>query len=318
MNIIELVFTDPALRDEPPVLVDLGAAGGLPRVWRSIARHCIVVAFEPDARESAEIEHDRQKFRRWILCPALAVPYKTTDGKAVLHLTGSPQCSSMLRPRADQLAEWAFADFFLVNESRALPCLTIDEALHSKGIDRIDWLKCDTQGLDLSLFRSLPSKWRERVLVAEFEPGLIDAYDGEDKASSVLAAMAKEPFWLSEFRVGRTVRGRQVMLRACLGERGMRWARRCAPGAPGWANLRFIRDLAQATDVLTRREYLLGWIFALVAKQPAYALFIALEGERRFGDALFAAMVRYSRRCLRWAIVSGAPSWLLRRLFRSS
>ena len=66
-----------------------------------------------------------------------------------------------------------------------LPALDIPSVLAELGLERVDWLKGDSQGTDLRLFRSL-GDLASSVLVAEFEPGIIDAYEGEDKFADVL------------------------------------------------------------------------------------------------------------------------------------
>jgi FkbM family methyltransferase len=188
VNIFERVFAEPELREDPPVLVDVGAAGGVHPAWRRIARYAVGVGFEPDAREAAPLDAAQREFRRWIFCPGLAVPERPAEGTATLHLTKSPQCSSTLPPRTAALAEWSFAEFFEVTERRQFPATTLTGALAAQGITGVDWLKCDTQGLDLKLWQSLPAGWRSRVLAVEVEPGIIDAYDGEEKLGDVLAA----------------------------------------------------------------------------------------------------------------------------------
>jgi len=202
-----------------------------------------------------------------IFCPGLAVPVASPDGQAMLHLTRAPQCSSTLRPRAAAVGEWAFADLFDVMETRAFPAGTLQAALAAQGLDRVDWLKCDTQGLDLRLFLSLPPEWRRRMLAVEFEPGLTDVYEGEDKLADVLAAMSGEPFWLAELEVARTPRGRPALLAAHLGASAIRWVRRLGPTAPAWANAKFLRDPA-AAEMPDRRSLLLGWVFATISVNP--------------------------------------------------
>jgi hypothetical protein len=275
------------------------------------------VGFEPDARETAALAPAPGKFKRWIFCPGLAVPVAPADGRAELHLTRSPQCSSTLRPRSAALGEWTFAEFFDVTETRALPATTIEVALAAQGLGRVDGLKCDTQGLDLKLFLSLPAAWRTRLLVVEFEPGLIDAYEGEDKAADVLAAMAREPFWLAGMHVGNTPRGRHTLLAMRLGVGAVRWVRRLAPGAPAWANLSYLRDFEMEPETLDRRAHLLGWVFATLAGQHGAALGAATTGGRRFGEGIFEAMANASVRSLRWAMLRGIPTMVWRRLRRA-
>jgi hypothetical protein len=312
------VLAEPELRDSPPVLVDVGAAGGVPPAWRCIARCSIGVGFEPDARKSAPLDAAQRMFKRWIFCPGLAVPMASPDGRTTLNLTRSPYCSSTLRPQSDKVREWVFAELFDIVETREFQSATIKEALAAQGVSNIDWLKCDTQGIDLRLFLSLPTGWRERVLAVEFEPGIIDAYEGEDKLADVLAAMAREPFWLSGLQVGHTPRGRPDLLGAQLGAGMVRWCRRLGPGAPAWANVRYLREVTMQTEVLDRRAHLLAWVFATITGQHTYALTWADAGAHRYGDQLFSAMVASSRRRLRWAMWRGWPRFLWQRLTRNS
>ncbi|MEO6876183.1 MAG: hypothetical protein ABI222_15305, partial [Opitutaceae bacterium] len=244
-------------------------------------------------------------------------PLSAPDGQAQLHLTRSPQCSSTLPPHAAAVSEWAFAELFDVLETRSFPATTLMAALAAQGLDRVDWLKCDTQGLDLRLYLSLPPEWRARILAVEFEPGIADVYEGEDKLVDVLVAMKAEPFWLAELEIGRTPRGRPDLLAKHLGGRAVRWVRRLAPGAPVWANAQFLRDPAKMVDALDRRGCLLGWVFASLANQPGHALALAETGARRFGGELFAAMAAASTRQMRWAMVRGIPAAVWRRLTRA-
>jgi len=38
-----------------PVLVDVGASGGIPDIWKPIAGQCRYIGFEPDARDARDI-----------------------------------------------------------------------------------------------------------------------------------------------------------------------------------------------------------------------------------------------------------------------
>ena len=301
MSLLDRIFEEPELRAFPPVLVDVGAAGGVYSAWRRIARHSIGVGFEPDAREGAPLDAARRIFSKWIFCPALAVPAPTPDGKAGIFLTRSPQCSSTLRPNPVGLRPWAFADRFDVVETKRCAAMTLEAALRAQGLERVDWLKCDTQGTDLRLFQSLPSAWRARLLAVEFEPGLIDAYEGEDRATDVMSAMAVEPFWLAEMDVGRTPRA--------AAQTRSPWFRRLAPRAPAWVNLRYLRH---ADLTLDRRGRLLSWAFATITGQHAQALALTAEGD----GEIFSAMAAESRAALRWSMWRGAPGWAWRRLTR--
>lgn len=314
MNLYEQIFREPELKDAPPVLVDVGAAGGVTPVWRGIARHCIGIGFEPDARDAAKLSAASQAFGRWIYCDGLVAPKVDEGNRREFHLTRSPHCSSLLPPRADRLQDWLFADFFEVQRTTTVAAVKLSDALTTHKIDRIDWLKCDTQGQDLSIFLSLPEEWRRRMLVVEFEPGLIDAYEGEDKFWQALRAMETEPFWISDLEVCGTQRGDALLFRRVMGEKWTKWIRRLAPTAPGWVNVRYLRSVSRDPEILDRRALLLGWLFADMLRQHSHALAVANAGAERFGGDLFPQMASRSVRRLRWSMVRRLPAFLWHRL----
>lgn len=314
MSLVDRIFQEPELRAAPPVLVDIGAAGGVNPAWRGIARHSIGVGFEPDVRDAAKLGEANSAFGRWIYFEGLVAPFSEKGERRNFHLTKSPHCSSLLKPRADRLRDWLFADFFKVERTTDLPAVTLSAALAANGIEGVDWLKCDTQGLDLSIFHSLPSAWRQRLLAVDFEPGLIDAYEGEDKLADVLAAMESEPFWLVELKIIGTPRGRVETFSRHLGDRLLPWARRLAPAASAWGNVRYLRDCSKEPVPSDRRAYLLGWVFATITGQHGAALGVAEAGAERFGDSLFREMVAASVRALRWTMLRNLPGWLWHRL----
>ena len=307
MNLIDRVLAEPEFRDAPPVLVDVGAAGGIPSGWRRIARYCVVVAFEPDARTTASLTKAQQAFRRWVFVPAIVVAESRPHATTEIHLTRSPYCSSTLPPLADALAKWEFAPLFEVVGRQSCPAITLAEALSDQGLGAPDWIKLDTQGTDLRIFRSMPEVLRRRVLQVEFEPGLIDAYGGEDTLAQVLVGMHNESFWLSGFEVQQTARARPAGFDAA-------WYRRLGPAAPGWGNLRYLREIEPVAPELDRRGLLLLWVFAIMDGQPAFAYRVAVSGQSRFGGPLFDAMAAASRRQLRCLMLRRLPRWLWGRI----
>lgn len=307
MSLIDRVLSEPEFESAPPVLVDVGAAGGVPKRWRRIARHCVAVAFEPDAREAQPLTMEQRAFRRWVYVPAVVVAEPPAGGRTTLHLARSPQCSSTLPPASEALRNWAFASFFDVVKRREFPAITLEAALEGAGLCGLDWLKCDTQGTDLRIFRSLRQEWRQRVLLAEFEPGLIDAYEGEDTLAQVLEVMRHEPFWLADFSIERTPRAMEAW-------RDSAWYRRLAPSAPGWGNLRYLRECTFVGTALDRRACLLLWVFATLSRQPAFAAAVATTGRQHFGENLFEEMARYSARQVRWSMLGRLPRWVCERL----
>ncbi|MEO7412910.1 MAG: FkbM family methyltransferase [Opitutaceae bacterium] len=307
MSFIDELFLDPELQAAPPVLVDVGASGGTHDLWQQIARHSIGVGFEPDRREISALAPAQQNFRRWVFSDRLVVADQDAR-ETKLYLTRSPFCSSTLLPDSSALAKWSFAELFEVVDSRTCPATTLQSLLQQHGLEHLDWLKCDTQGTDLRIFQSLPPARRSRVLAVEFEPGIIDAYHGEDKFSDILVAMQSEPYWLAKLEVHGVPRGSSEMLDRRLGVTWGRQYRRLGPIGPGWVNATYLRRFSLKDD-LGRREFLLGWIFASLFGQPAEALQVAEIGKQKFGDPLFDRLAKASVRQMRQCVLRPWSRW---------
>jgi len=305
MSLLGRIFAHPSLADAPPVLVDIGASGGVHARWRKFARYSIGVGFEPDSREAGALAPASRQFRQWISCSKLVVG-DAAAREAELRLTKFPFCSSTLQPDHAALGDWAFAGLFAEERVQCLPATTVAALLQESGLDRVDWLKCDTQGTDLRIWQSLPVALRQQSLAVEFEPGLIDAYVGEDKFHQVLAAMEAEPMWLAELGVAGTPRGRPELLARRLGSKLADYYRKYGPAAAGWVNALYLRRRPEPTAL---RANLLLWVFATELNQHAFACEVAEAAAAATGDALAEELAERSVRNMRHALWATWPRW---------
>ena len=186
-------------RDQPPVLIDIGASGRIHSKWKHVAKYAYCLAFDADDREFHVTEQTNKTYKKLITFNRIVTAEHI--GQTNFHLTASPFCSSLLEPNKEKLEPWVFSPLFSVERVIPLPATTLQEALQQANIDYIDWFKTDTQGTDLRLFTSLPAALQSKILAAEFEPGIIDAYEGEDKVLAVMQEMRDQGFWLSSMAV---------------------------------------------------------------------------------------------------------------------
>jgi hypothetical protein len=279
MSLVDRILEQPELKAEPPVLVDIGAAQGLHPKWRQIARYSICIAFEADERELGSVTSEAAEFRRLTTYNAIAA--ERPADSAPFHLTASPFCSSRLQPKTEILGRYAFAPLFEVERTVELRVLDVPGALAELGLERIDWFKADSQGTDLRLFRSL-GPLAETVLVTEFEPGIIDAYEGEDKLVDVLGDLEGRGFWMSDLQVRGSTRIDSDLAMRLLGERARAYLDVCHRQAPGWAEVEYFSDFEDESR-FGMRELLLGCAFALARGQHAFAVELAERGRTRFG-----------------------------------
>jgi hypothetical protein len=285
-QIVDLIFSRPELREQPPVLVDIGASGSVHAAWKSFARHSVCLAFDADDREMGYVEKESDTFRKLYVFNSLVADDAKGDDERSFYLTRSPYCSSLLRPRERDLERWIFSDLFKVEREVKLRTRTVASVLKEIGLGRVDWFKTDSQGIDLRIFTSLGDDMTKRIIAAEFEPGIIDAYQGEDKLWSLMAHMDKLPFWMADIQIRGTQRIRKATVDARLDAFVAQRLPRLLRSSPGWAEVMYLNNFDEPND-FTAREYLLGWLFAIVEEQFGFALELADQARRRFNDAFF-------------------------------
>lgn len=280
MSVVDRILRMPELAAVPPVLVDIGAAKGIHPSWKRIAKYSVCVAFEADERELESVTSEAAGFRRLTTYNCIAA--ERSAGAEPFNLTASPYCSSRLRPRAETLRRYAFAPLFQVERTIDVRARDVPSVLSELDLDRVDWLKIDSQGTDLRLFRSLGAELTRRILVVELEPGIVDAYEGEDRIEDVIEEMNGRGFWASELNVRGSTRIDNELAQRSLGPRGSRYLDLSHKTAPGWVELEYFNDFAD--DDVGKRELLLGYAFAFLRGHHAFALELACRGRERFGS----------------------------------
>jgi len=282
---IDKILRRQEFAERPPVLLDIGAAGEIHPKWKRIAPYSVCIAFDADERESGFARKGTGAYRK--LCVYNCIASEAPAGDADFYLTRSPHCSSLLEPQKDHLDAWAFSHLFEVERKSRMKTVPLSKVMEDAAAEKIDWFKSDSQGTDLRLFRSLGEKSVDHVLVAEFEPGIIDAYEGEDKLWGILAYMEKRPFWMANL----AIKGSQRIRRDSIPNHSSYLVRRFAPVAlktsPGWGEMTYINTFPPDAEYLDKRDYLLGWVFSMIEKQYGFALEIASRGLRRFDDPVF-------------------------------
>lgn len=286
MTIIDEILSSDFFTDNPPVLLDIGASGEIHPKWKPLAKHSICIAFDADDREIGYAANESKGYKKLHLFNSLVTDGTTSE--ADFYLTKFPYCSSLLEPDHQSIARYNFGDLFEINKVVRLKTVQLADALRSAGVSKIDWFKTDSQGTDLRLFRNLGNDLMQRTLIAEFEPGIIDAYKGEDKLHAVMKFMDAQPFWMSDIQIRGTQRISQVALQQSFTDYsgGVRESLPLTT-SPCWAEVSYFNSFGVEATWLDQRDYLLGWVFALIEGQYGFALDIALQGRQIFGLPVF-------------------------------
>ena len=267
-----------------PVLIDIGASAGSPKIWDHLAKHSVYVGFDPDLRAVQDIPNG--KFGRSIIFNEAVTSY-TGQTEIEFYLAHSPYCSSTLAPDTQSLANYLFSDLFVTERKVSVRSCSLNAAIDRLGLSSVDWFKTDSQGTDLRLFQSLRDDLRNSVLAIDIEPGLIDCYQGEDLFVNAHRELLYQGFWLSKLNVKGTVRMKRNTLQAIVSRYPKctdRLVYSAVQPSPGWCEASYLRTLESLRNRNAHsRDYALLWVFAMVEKQWGYGLDIAFAYEAQFG-----------------------------------
>jgi hypothetical protein len=291
-KIIQKIFSEPDLKEKPPVLIDIGASENIHSKWKQIAKYSVCLAFDADERDFQFIEKEQGRFKKLYVYNCIALD--KDQSKADFFLTSSPYCSSLLEPDIEKLKPHIHSQLFNVEKKVKLNAIHIQKAINNAKLNYVDWYKSDSQGIDLRLFKSLDARILKKVIVAEFEPGIIDAYINEDKLYSVLKEINESGFWLSDIQIKGVPRLSKESLDAEFkGNLFKKLIKESLKKAPGWGEMTFINSYENSE--LDKREYLLGWLFISLEEHHSFAFELADNGFKKFNYQLFNELKNYSK-----------------------
>jgi FkbM family methyltransferase len=294
MNVIDKVLRQPEFEEYPPVLVDVGASSGVHSAWKALAKYSICIAFDADDRGMGQTSRESKLYKSLYVYNRILT--SGTETVSDFYLTQDAPCSSTLLPDTERLSAWEFADRFHVVGKQTVATTNLTTVLTQLNLDRVDWFKTDSQGTDLRLFLSLGDTLAQKVLVAEFEPGIIDAYQGDDKLWTLMSRMHDWGFWMSDMSVLGSNRIRKDLVK-CFTRFERDYMVHLLKTSPGWAEVTYMNSFSGSG--LGKREYLLGWVCASIERQYGFALELAAGAKARFADPLFETLEKQSLTAIR-------------------
>jgi hypothetical protein len=317
-GILRQIAQHPLIVAHPPVLLDVGASKEIHRVWKDIASFSIGIAFDADDRDFSSGESSNSGFKALYKVNKIVVAGNYGEA-APFYLTRSPYCSSLLEPNLSALSPYHYAPLFEVQKEISLNVIKLPEVVAQYQIPQIDWFKTDSQGTDLRLFDSIGAELQNKAIVVEMEPGIVDAYKGEDKVSDCLHYFEKRAdFCLVAMKILGPLRMRSDRFeRIFTSTFNRKLASGFLPKVPGWAEMAFMNTLEGPQSL---RSFLLGWLFATILKRHDMAHGYAIEGKRQYpNESLLTKMELYSTSKLKaslWSftVLFGLAGFLLGKL----
>jgi FkbM family methyltransferase len=291
-------------RGETPVLFDVGASAGSFKPFARLLPVATYVGFDADFVGTEAV----QGAKRFVLLNRLV--REAAAGPAVtLHITRNPTCSSTLEPDEARLRHYAHGHRFEVLRTETQGVTTLDAVLDEQRLDRIDWLKLDTQGTDLRIVLDLSPPRFAQLLCVDVEPGFDAYYSGEDTFGATHAALTARGFFLAHAvpqgapRLARDVAARRLGLRSRL---GLYLADRTLPPSPTAIEARYLRTV-ESMEGASAGAWLRLYACAAASGLDGYALEIADRFAQAFpADNAARLLLDAATARARWRLVRDA------------
>lgn len=134
----------------PLVVADIGCRWGFATAWSALGAHVQLIGFDPDAEECARLERLHRGSAGVQFVP---MGLGRRRGRAKLHLTREPACSSLYPPDTRALRHRPDLSCIEPAGTATIQLTTIDRWAASAGIEQIDVMKLDTQGSELGILQ---------------------------------------------------------------------------------------------------------------------------------------------------------------------
>jgi FkbM family methyltransferase len=129
--------------------IDVGAHRG--EVTLGYARHnpgLRIYALEPNLRAAARL---MGRAPNYLVIP---IAVSENDGSAEFHLNAFDAASSLLTLNEEAVRSWVGVANHIVESTSIVPTMRLDTFMELVEIEKVNFLKIDTQGMDLAVLRS--------------------------------------------------------------------------------------------------------------------------------------------------------------------
>ncbi len=157
------------------VLSDIGAMGGIPKIWKTYEKYLRIITFEPDDREFTKLISKENLLN---LNFALAESSKYLD----YYITAAHGKSSNIEPNADLLSQYPCRSDYEVQRKITLSSskvTSLDILRGSESIPEIDFIKIDTQGSELSILKGGSNLILKDLLGIQVEVEFVPLYKNQ-------------------------------------------------------------------------------------------------------------------------------------------
>jgi FkbM family methyltransferase len=232
-------------------IADVGARWGAADSWFRMRPLARLIGFEPDPVECARLNEAAATSQERFYPVALG----GVDGTGTLHVTQEPACSSLFPPSAAILDRYPSLRAIMTPvRTETVPLSTLATWAANAGVDRLDFLKLDTQGAELDILQGA-GRLLDTCLGIEAEVMFSPLYDGQPLFADVDAFLRSRGFtlWRLDSLAHYTDRPSDRLAHtATTHYESKSVAHPAGDGRLIWANAIYFRDREQVRDRRSR------------------------------------------------------------------
>jgi len=138
------------------IWIDVGAHRGETTLHHAIRNPNLkIFAFEPNLQAAVGLTGKA--------CNYIAIPMAIAeaDGQTEFHINRFEAASSLLPMSEESRRKWKGGEALAVESTVIVPTIRLDTFMRLAGIERVDYLKIDAQGMDLAVLRSAGSRLKD-------------------------------------------------------------------------------------------------------------------------------------------------------------
>lgn len=181
-------------KENPIVLIDIGASGGIPQEWKRASKYLKVIGFEPDERAFANLKNNNNyKF----INAALGLSEQEVD----FYLTKKQETSSVFYPNADLLKQFPDHERYSVVKTKRIKTKPLTKSMiRGKDIGDADFIKLDTQGGELTILKGAVNLLDDCIFGIETEVEFAPIYLKQPLFSDMNSFLLEKGFHLFDLK----------------------------------------------------------------------------------------------------------------------
>ncbi len=206
-------------------LIDIGArdiSGEASRNVTTLAPYSHYFAFEPDARQTQQIEDRLREQLDWKRVTVIPKAVGSSVEPGTLRLTRQPGLSSLLEPDPSVAAQYALSNEFEVMDSVPTATRPLGEFAKEFEFEDATFLKVDTQGTELDILQSGREVLEKSIVGVYVEVEFQRFYKGQPLFNDVDSFLSSLGFTL--FDLDRTLTRRTSRWNEHFSRRQVIWA----------------------------------------------------------------------------------------------